>query len=109
MPACLKCWMGAFSIGRPRGISPSTFRRWSERARVSLAGVAAPGLNLLLRFAGGWCRRGWVRAFILLTTAEPNPKAGTDAMNSRERVLAHLEGRRVEQLPLLPIAMMFAC
>jgi len=29
-------------------------------------------------------------------------------MNSRERVLAHLEGRPVDRLPLLPITMMFA-
>ncbi len=30
-------------------------------------------------------------------------------MTSRERVLAHLEGRPVDQLPLMPITMMFAC
>jgi MtaA/CmuA family methyltransferase len=30
-------------------------------------------------------------------------------MTSRERVFAHLEGRPVDQLPLLPITMMFAC
>jgi MtaA/CmuA family methyltransferase len=30
-------------------------------------------------------------------------------MNSRERVLAHLEGRPVDHLPLMPITMMFAC
>ncbi len=30
-------------------------------------------------------------------------------MNSRERVLAHLEGRPVDRLPLMPITMMFAC
>jgi len=30
-------------------------------------------------------------------------------MTSRERVLAHLEGRPVDHLPLLPITMMFAC
>jgi len=30
-------------------------------------------------------------------------------MTSRERVLAHLEGRPVDRLPLLPITMMFAC
>lgn len=29
-------------------------------------------------------------------------------MNSRERVLAHLEGRPVDRLPLMPITMMFA-
>jgi MtaA/CmuA family methyltransferase len=31
------------------------------------------------------------------------------SMTSRERVLAHLEGRAVDQLPLMPITMMFAC
>src|SRR5690242_2727056 len=30
-------------------------------------------------------------------------------MTSRERVLAHLEGHPVDQLPLMPITMMFAC
>jgi len=30
-------------------------------------------------------------------------------MNSRERVLAHLEGKAVDRLPLMPITMMFAC
>ncbi|HWW03590.1 MAG TPA: uroporphyrinogen decarboxylase family protein [Candidatus Acidoferrum sp.] len=30
-------------------------------------------------------------------------------MTSRERVLAHLEGRPVDHLPLMPITMMFAC
>jgi MtaA/CmuA family methyltransferase len=30
-------------------------------------------------------------------------------MNSRERVLTHLEGRPVDRLPLMPITMMFAC
>ncbi len=30
-------------------------------------------------------------------------------MTSRERVLAHLEGRPVDRLPLMPITMMFAC
>src|SRR5512137_147380 len=30
-------------------------------------------------------------------------------MTSRERVLAHLAGRRVDRLPLMPITMMFAC
>jgi uroporphyrinogen-III decarboxylase len=30
-------------------------------------------------------------------------------MNSRERVFAHLEGRPVDRLPLMPITMMFAC
>jgi MtaA/CmuA family methyltransferase len=30
-------------------------------------------------------------------------------MNSRERVLAHLEGKPVDRLPLMPITMMFAC
>ena len=30
-------------------------------------------------------------------------------MTSRERVLAHLEGRPMDQLPLMPITMMFAC
>jgi MtaA/CmuA family methyltransferase len=30
-------------------------------------------------------------------------------MNSRERVLAHLEGRPVDHLPVIPITMMFAC
>lgn len=30
-------------------------------------------------------------------------------MNSRERVLAHLNGRPVDRLPLMPITMMFAC
>ena len=30
-------------------------------------------------------------------------------MNSRERVLAHLAGQPVDQLPLMPITMMFAC
>jgi len=30
-------------------------------------------------------------------------------MTSRERVFAHLEGRPVDRLPLLPITMMFAC
>lgn len=30
-------------------------------------------------------------------------------MTSRERVLAHLDGRPVDQLPLMPITMMFAC
>jgi MtaA/CmuA family methyltransferase len=30
-------------------------------------------------------------------------------MNSRERVLAHLEGRPVDRLPLMPITMQFAC
>jgi MtaA/CmuA family methyltransferase len=30
-------------------------------------------------------------------------------MTSRERVFAHLEGRTVDQLPLMPITMMFAC
>ena len=30
-------------------------------------------------------------------------------MTSRERVLGHLEGRPVDQLPLMPITMMFAC
>jgi MtaA/CmuA family methyltransferase len=30
-------------------------------------------------------------------------------MNSRERVLAHLENRPVDRLPLMPITMMFAC
>ena len=30
-------------------------------------------------------------------------------MTSRERVLAHLEGRAVDHLPLMPITMMFAC
>ena len=29
-------------------------------------------------------------------------------MNSRERILAHLEGRPVDRLPLMPITMMFA-
>jgi MtaA/CmuA family methyltransferase len=39
------------------------------------------------REAGEWCRH---------------------AMNSRERVLAHLEGRAVDRLPLMPITMQFA-
>ncbi|MBI2929256.1 MAG: uroporphyrinogen decarboxylase family protein [Verrucomicrobia bacterium] len=30
-------------------------------------------------------------------------------MNSRERVLAHLEGRPVDRLPVMPITMQFAC
>lgn len=30
-------------------------------------------------------------------------------MNSREIVLAHLEGRPIDRLPLMPITMMFAC
>src|SRR5689334_22647661 len=30
-------------------------------------------------------------------------------MTSRERVFAHLEGRFVDRLPLMPITMMFAC
>jgi MtaA/CmuA family methyltransferase len=30
-------------------------------------------------------------------------------MTSRERVLAHLDGRPVDRLPLMPITMMFAC
>ena len=30
-------------------------------------------------------------------------------MTSRERVLAHIEGRPVDRLPLMPITMMFAC
>src|SRR5678816_811873 len=30
-------------------------------------------------------------------------------MTSRERVFAHLEGRAVDRLPLMPITMMFAC
>src|SRR5512137_242434 len=30
-------------------------------------------------------------------------------MTSRERVLAHLSGRPVDRLPVLPITMMFAC
>jgi MtaA/CmuA family methyltransferase len=30
-------------------------------------------------------------------------------MNSRERVLAHLDGRPVDQLPVMPITMQFAC
>ncbi len=30
-------------------------------------------------------------------------------MTSRERVLAHLEGRPIDHLPLMPITMMFAC
>lgn len=30
-------------------------------------------------------------------------------MTSRDRVFAHLEGRPVDQLPLMPITMMFAC
>src|SRR5512143_3198820 len=30
-------------------------------------------------------------------------------MTGRERVLAHLEGRPVDRLPLMPITMMFAC
>jgi MtaA/CmuA family methyltransferase len=30
-------------------------------------------------------------------------------MTSRERVFAHLEGRPIDQLPLMPITMMFAC
>jgi MtaA/CmuA family methyltransferase len=30
-------------------------------------------------------------------------------MNGRERVLAHLEGKPVDRLPLMPITMMFAC
>ncbi len=30
-------------------------------------------------------------------------------MNSRERVIAHLDGRPVDRLPLMPITMMFAC
>src|SRR5512141_528026 len=30
-------------------------------------------------------------------------------MTSRERVLAHLAGRPVDRLPLMPITMMFAC
>jgi MtaA/CmuA family methyltransferase len=30
-------------------------------------------------------------------------------MNSRERVLAHLAGRPVDRLPLMPITMLFAC
>lgn len=30
-------------------------------------------------------------------------------MNSRDRVFAHLEGRPVDRLPLMPITMMFAC
>ena len=29
-------------------------------------------------------------------------------MNSRERVLNHLDGRKVDRLPLMPITMMFA-
>ena len=29
-------------------------------------------------------------------------------MNSRERVLAHLQGKPVDRLPLMPITMMFA-
>jgi MtaA/CmuA family methyltransferase len=32
-----------------------------------------------------------------------------NTMTSRERVLAHLEGRPVDRLPLMPITMMFAC
>ena len=31
------------------------------------------------------------------------------SLTSRERVLAHLEGRPVDRLPLMPITMMFAC
>jgi MtaA/CmuA family methyltransferase len=30
-------------------------------------------------------------------------------MNGRERILAHLEGRAVDRLPLMPITMQFAC
>jgi MtaA/CmuA family methyltransferase len=30
-------------------------------------------------------------------------------MNSRERIFAHLEGRSVDHLPVIPITMMFAC
>ena len=30
-------------------------------------------------------------------------------MNSRERVFAHLAGQPVDQLPLMPITMLFAC
>lgn len=30
-------------------------------------------------------------------------------MNSRERVLAHIDGRSVDRLPLMPITMQFAC
>jgi MtaA/CmuA family methyltransferase len=30
-------------------------------------------------------------------------------MNGRERVLAHLEGRPIDQLPVMPITMQFAC
>src|SRR5678815_4461766 len=30
-------------------------------------------------------------------------------MTSRQRVLAHLDGRPVDHLPLMPITMMFAC
>lgn len=30
-------------------------------------------------------------------------------MNSRDRVIAHLDGRPVDRLPLMPITMMFAC
>ena len=33
----------------------------------------------------------------------------TGSFTSRERVLAHLEGRAVDRLPLMPITMMFAC
>ena len=30
-------------------------------------------------------------------------------MNGRERILAHIEGRSVDRLPLMPITMQFAC
>ena len=30
-------------------------------------------------------------------------------MNGRERILAHLEGRPVDRLPVMPITMQFAC
>ena len=30
-------------------------------------------------------------------------------MTSRERILAHLEGKAVDRLPVMPITMQFAC
>lgn len=65
--------------------------------------LEAPPFNLLSGnsvgggFAKEWGARGQV-------PAADSPHA----MNSRERVLAHLEGRAVDRLPLMPITMQFA-
>ena len=78
-------------------------------ARVILSGRICPAAEKILRFAQN-DKPGNVEFFALSLTPTENehPPGSKQAMNGRERILAMIDGKPVDRLPLMPITMMFA-